>query len=202
MKFHNVVQNSDEWFALRLGKITGSQVSCLFVDGGNPWGTGAITYAYEKAAEIITGKRREAWSNRATDWGHEHEPMARILYEQETGNIIDKVGFIEVDEQTGVSPDGLVDKDGYVEIKCPEKPTNFIEIVLEEKIPNDYYRQCQFGMWATKRKWCDLVYYHPYFPEGKKLKIMRIESDPQTQADIMVLVPKFKDFVNQIVASL
>ena len=63
--FHNVKQNSDEWFDLRVGKITSSNFDKIManaVKGGvyNPvaaFGNPAIEYARKIAHERVTGVR-------------------------------------------------------------------------------------------------------------------------------------------------
>ena len=203
MIIHTMRQNTPEWNEIRLGKVTASPCACLFVKGTkveHNWGTGAITYAYEKAAQIMTGQDRKSWSNQYTEWGHEHEPKARISYEQESGNIVDEIGFFEVDNRVGFSPDGLVGEDGQIEIKCPEKPTEFVRMMLDGEILKTYQKQTQFGLWCTKRKWCDVIYFHPHF--NNSLKINRVEPDPAIFKEIEIIIPAFNTYVDMIIKQL
>lgn len=54
-----------------------------------------------------------------------YEPYARQAYEQEKGISVQQVGFVELDDSTGCSPDGLVSFNGILEIKCPDSH-NFV----------------------------------------------------------------------------
>ena len=48
MKWHNTIQNSDEWFNLRLGKVTSSNFAKVFANYGKAFGQPAIKYARKK----------------------------------------------------------------------------------------------------------------------------------------------------------
>ncbi len=59
-----------------------------------------------------------------------------------------------------VSPDGLVNDDGMVEIKCVI-PSVHVETIISEKVPSAYWKQIQWGLHICQRKWCDFVSYSP-----------------------------------------
>jgi len=167
MKYHNVEQNSDEWFALRLGKFTASTFKDLFAKD--------TTIAYQKAInkvvfEVLTGTSPESFSNDYMQRGHDLEPLARQAYEGEKICTVDNGGFWEMDEWTGASPDGLVGDDGLLEIKCPAYNTQ-IEYLLRQKLPSEYFYQVHGQMLVTGRQWCDFVSFHPALP----MVILRIE---------------------------
>jgi hypothetical protein len=55
-------QRSEEWHAQRLGKFTASRFGDLMTNGRKKdevLGQTAISYIYEKAAELLTGQRTE-----------------------------------------------------------------------------------------------------------------------------------------------
>lgn len=169
MKIHKCNQGSDVWFATRLGKFTGSKASAI---GNN--GRGLDTLVFEKAKELATGKRKEVYQNDAMKRGTELEPKARIAYEFETGNVVKEVGFIERDEYSGCSPDGLIGDDGGVEIKCPVFRT-FYEYAQTGKVKTGYMWQIQMSLLVSERSWWDYAVFHPAFKEP--LIIKRIERD-------------------------
>lgn len=85
MQFVDVPQNTDEWQALRLGKVTASNFGCFMANEGKAFGDPAKRYALQIALEISTGRKAEAsFSNEHMERGHEQEPVARMLYEEET----------------------------------------------------------------------------------------------------------------------
>lgn len=198
MEIHNMPQNTPEWLEARLGKITGSEVSCLFVKGKaeHGWGAGAITYAHRLASERITGKLRASLQNQYTDWGDEYEPVAIEEYELRTFNLVDRVGFVELNPRVGCSPDGLVDDDGIIEVKCPEKPEEYMRMKMGGDIPKDYMHQVQFNLWVTDREWCDLIYYHPYFPGKSGIHIQRIERGKDIP--FLATVASFNKFIEEL----
>jgi hypothetical protein len=177
MKIHHCEQNSEEWHELRLGRLTASKASSLLVKGkDNGIGAGMKSYIYKKAAERITGQAIEMSTNAAMQRGHDLEPIAREVYQEETYNTVDQVGFISLNQYIGFSPDGLVDQDGGVEIKCPMQDEYMKMLDNPTDIPKDHFAQMQFGMWVSGRSWWDYVRYHPLFGE-KKLMIHRVLRD-------------------------
>jgi hypothetical protein len=118
---------------------------------------------YRVAMERVTGKSTESYSNAAMMRGIQLEPMARQIYEIEKLTLVEECGFVEVDEWMGCSPDGLVGKDGMIQIKCPAFNTH-IGYIVSEEVPKDYYIQMQAEMWMSGRKWNDFMSFHPDLP--------------------------------------
>ena len=165
MKLHDdIEQKSPEWHNLRLGKITASGFGKLL-------GTDAVRdkYLYDRAAEIVTGERCDAdevISSVHIDRGNEWESVARDKYITTTFSEVKEVGFIQLDDYAGCSPDGLVGEDGLIEIKVPDS-NNYFKYLIEiqnmgiSAIPTDHFWQMQFCMYVCDRKWCDYVLYNP-----------------------------------------
>lgn len=174
MKIITAEQRSPEWFAARLGKATGSRFADVLAGGK---GLTRKAYAVQLALEIVTGKQVEAFTSKAIEDGVEREPIARALYEAHSGNFVDEVGFCLHDTlPCGVSPDGLVDSDGGVEIKCPKANTHASYLSMPAE-PSAYTAQIQGCMWVTGRDWWDFVSYHPDFPENAQLIVRRVKRD-------------------------
>lgn len=172
MKIINCEQGSEEWQAVRLGRVTGSLFSQVLNKK-----TGRKTYMYKLAAERMTGILEEGYRNKFMDMGTENEPVARTFYELANATPVETVGFIELDEDIGVSPDGLVGDDGLIEIKCPLASTHIKNIMLG-RVPAEYIPQIQGGLWVTGRKWCDFVSFNPNI-KGPKYHCIRVERDEE-----------------------
>jgi len=180
--FHwDVVQGSEEWLDLRSGRITASVAKTFLVNGKgeNGFGAGAITEMYRLIEERLTGTARISFGgNSSTDWGHENEVKAVELYQQLTFRTVSFVGFVERDEFTGASPDGLIPelKKG-LEVKC--YPKEHLELVVNKKFLDKDRIQCQYNMWCTGYKEWDLIYYHPNLPSKAQYIIFNFKADKQ-----------------------
>ena len=157
----DVEQGSEEWHSIRLGKITASRMSDVLSNGrGGKSSKSAESYMFELVAEKLTGKAKSFFENDAMKWGTETEPQARSMYEVMSGNSVVEVAFIELDEFTGVSPDGLVGDEGMLEIKCPTTITQ-LKRAVSERYSSDYTAQIQMQLWVSGRKWCDFLSFDP-----------------------------------------
>jgi hypothetical protein len=102
-------QRSEEWHAQRLGKFTASRFGDLMTNGRKKdevLGQTAISYIYEKAAELLTGQRTEIFG-KALDWGNEYEPICKAYYSRDYWLTLEEMPFVEINEYSGASPDGL-----------------------------------------------------------------------------------------------
>lgn len=133
----------------------------------------------ELVCERLTGSVGASFSSPAMEWGTSQEPNARAAYEAAGGVLVEEVGFVPhpTIKDAGASPDGLVGKDGLLEIKCPNTATH-IETLLTNKVPDRYITQMQWQMACTGRDWCDFVSYDPRLPERMRLFISRVPRSP------------------------
>ena len=174
--FHDIQQNTPEWLDLRLGKITGSAVSSIMANMPKAFGQPAKDYAVKIALEQITGKQSsESYSNVHMERGHEQEPIARALYEEETFCEVSNGGFYD-NIITGCSPDGNIYTDGLLEIKSVISKVQFATIKRDNFDPK-YKWQLYFNMVEADRDWIEYVSFCADFPQGKKLFIKRVYRD-------------------------
>jgi len=166
-------QRTEEWFRARLGKVTASRIVDVMAKGQ---GVTRKKYMIELLVERLTGKHTESYINEAMQWGIDEEPMAVAEYEFFTEAMVDAVGFIDHPSigMSGASPDGLVGKDGLIEIKCPTTATH-IDTILGSKIPRKYLLQMTWQMACTGRAWCDFASYDSRMPSQHQLIINRVE---------------------------
>jgi putative phage-type endonuclease len=180
-----IIQGSDEWKALRLGKVTASRVSDVVARTKTGYGAGRANYMAQLIAERLTGTVAEAYTNAAMIHGTECEPEARAAFEFYQGVTVNEVAFVphpKID-QAGCSPDGLVGDDGLVEIKCPNTATH-LDTLLGQAVPSKYEVQMQFQMACTGRQYCDFVSYDPRMPENMRLFIKRLPRDDKRIAEL------------------
>lgn len=173
MIFHDVPQNSEVWQSLRCGKATASNFACIMANDGNAFGEPAKKYALQLALERITGRKAEySYSNEHMERGHEQEPIARMLYEEQNFCDVTNGGFFDLDTY-GDSPDGLVGDKGGIEIKCVVPPTHYA--TLQRGSFDPAYRWQLIGhLDCTGRDWFDFVSYCADFPEDQQLIVCRI----------------------------
>jgi len=190
MKIHQINQGTDEWFDLRKGKMTASHAQAI----GN-CGKGLDTYIYSLMADYYSTAPRDNYTNRDMERGNELEEQARAIYELETGLTVDQVGFIEHDELSGASPDGLIGEDGGVEIKC-KNDTNYFKDLVEGKMDSAHNWQIQMTLLVTGRKWWDYVVYNPNFKQSMIVK--RILPDALAYEKIKRGLGMGKEKINKI----
>lgn len=199
MKIHECEQRSEEWFELRKQyPLTASKAQAIATNG-----KGLETLVWEKLAEAYSSGIVEDWSNKHTERGVELEPQARSLYELETGNEVQVVGFVtndKVSKVAGASPDGLIGKDGLLEIKAFDDAKHFKMTILGIEIESQYMWQMQMQMLITGRKWCDFLAYNPNFE--KSLLIQRVKADKEMQAKIVDGLKKGEELINEIKAKI
>lgn len=186
-------QRTDDWFAARLGKVTASRIADVCAKGK---GATRDNYMAQLICEILSQKPTESFTTPAMQWGIDQEPHARAAYSAKTGNLVDEVGFIDHPEieGAGASPDGVVEEDGLIEIKC-QSLANSLDFILTEKIPSRYRMQMQWQMACTAREYCDFVSYDPRLPEHLQLKVVHVERD---QEEIDFLEGEVKAFLAEM----
>jgi len=196
-------QRSADWYAARLGKATASRfkdaIACL--KSGAP-AQAQRDYLTEIVVERLTQQPIQRFQNAAMTWGTEQEPAARAAYERVTGTSVEETGFICHDTlMAGCSPDGLIDWDGLIEIKCPFNSAVHIETLLNG-MPADHIPQVQGQLWITGREWCDFVSYDPRMPAELQLHVQRIQRDEAFIADLERRVSSFLSEVGTQVEAL
>lgn len=188
-------QRSEEWFAARLGKATGSRFADIIARTRSGYAASRKNYRAELVSEILTGRPVETFTSAAMQWGTDNEPVARLQYELATGNEVKETGFwLHETLSAGASPDGFVGSDGLIEIKCPNTATH-LETLIKKQVPKQYVAQIQGQMWITDRKWCDFVSYDPRLPDNAQLFIIRVARDEQF---IQELEQEIIDFTQEV----
>jgi putative phage-type endonuclease len=197
------LQRSQAWFEARLGKATASKTADILAKVKSGEAATRRNYRIQLVCERITGTLTEHFTTRDMEWGTEQEPFARAAYEAATGNFVDECG--SVDHSTipmfAASPDGLVGKDGLIEIKCPYNSAVHLETWLNG-MPEEHQAQVQGQMWLTGRDWCDFVSFDPRMPDDLQLYVQRVQRNPEFIAGLEREIITFLGEVDAIVQKL
>ena len=191
-------QRTNEWFSERWGKFTASEFHKLMKSGRGKdqlFGQVAMGYIFKKIDEQITSHDMDNGDfagSKATEWGEYWETVARQEFEKKTGFKVSEVGFLPIAENMGGSPDGVIEGEAIIEIKCPFLTANHTEnLFLENEndladAHEDYYIQMQVNMLAAK---VDKGYFISYDPrkiqESLKLKIIEVQKNETICEEIM-----------------
>ena len=187
-----IEQGSPEWFEQRRGKVTASRIADIMARTKSGYSTSRQNYLMQLLCERLTGKVEESFKSSAMQRGNDLEPEARNWYQLETGEIVEQISFIDhpnIDD-AGASPDGLVGNEGLIEIKCPNTATH-IETLRSKKPSDRYYKQMQWQMACTGRKWCDFVSFDNRLPDNLAYFCVRIDRNEDAIAEIEAEVNKF-----------
>ena len=197
-------QGSEEWLTARRGKITGSR----FKDArdklkGGQRSKACLGYAMDVARERIGGSAPPKFQNAAMRTGTEQEPFARAMYEARTGHMVDEAGFYLSDDAVfGLSPDGLVNDDGVIEIKTMVGSDTLFTAVADGDV-SAYMDQCLGYLWLLGRQWVDLVIWTP---DLNHMAIHRITRDEDAiealEADLMAFASLVTQYENTLRAAI
>ena len=201
-RWHDVEQNSEDWFDLRLGRATASNFSLIMANEGKAFGEPAKRYALELALQRLTGRRQQSYSNPHMERGHLLEPAARERYEQLTGDWVTNGGFFDCGTH-GDSPDGLIATDGALEIKSVIAPVHYETICREAPDPA-YKWQITGHLLCSGRQWVDFASYCPDFPDSSNLIVYRVERADQTDMldRLSARLVDFEELVQRTIANI
>jgi hypothetical protein len=183
--FPDVVQGTEEWFALRRGILTASNFKIIMRDGKD--GEESKTrekLLYTIAGEKLTGKTEETFRSEAMRRGTEMEPTALAYYARTTfGAEVKKVGFIRRTIVTplgrkivvGASPDAQVGPRKGLEIKTM-KPDLLIAQMKRMTYPGEHRAQVHGTMFCADWDEMDVLLFHDGMPYAPKYGIHRDEA--------------------------
>lgn len=196
MIIHSIKQGTDEWYSARLGVVTASNFKAIITKGS---GKTRANYMGKLAHEILTGQLApQNFGSAAMQRGNTLEPEARDIYQEKTGLDVQEVGIAYLNEKKRIaaSPDGLIDHEGGLEIKCP-LPHTHEKYLIEGKIPKIYVPQVQGSLWVTGRKWWDFVSYAPEFK--RNTVICRVYRDESYIRRLSTEILKFVDELDHLI---
>lgn len=151
---------------------------------------------WKLACDRVYEMPEEQVSARSLQWGNDLEPFARQRYEIQTGSVIVPSGFVlhPTIAWCGASPDGLIELDGGIEIKCPKTRRVHLETWFNG-MPEEHIPQVQGNLWITGRQWYDFISFDPRAPEDLQLYVQRIHRDDKY---ILALESHVIEFLEQV----
>lgn len=183
-KNHNVEQRSPEWFDLRSLRMTASNAQAI---GSNE--KGLETYISTLMSEYYSTAPKEHFGNEHTDRGNELESDAVSLYEMQTDNIVNEIGFVTDDaisKHAGASPDGEIEgQNKGIEVKCISDSKYFLLMLDDEvKVESKHLWQMQMQMLMCGYESIDYIVYNPnyspslliktIYPDKEKLESLKL----------------------------
>ena len=195
MRIIDCDQRSPEWHQARSGVPSASEFSCIVTSDGSP-SKQRQKYMYELVGQKLGALPEESYTNKAIENGILREADAREMYSRDVKPVV-QVGFCIHDEGYGCSPDGLVEEDGVIEIKCPILSTH-IEYLIKQKLPTDYVQQVQGQLLVTGRKYNDFI---SFFPNLKPL-VVRCYRDEVFISRLRAELLKFIQELNELTERL
>jgi len=203
--YPDMLQGSDEWFAVRCGVLTASQMK-LAVKKKTDKKTGEVTYpivddnktkihVQEIAAQKISEHVEPSYQGDAMLRGHEEEIYAKVLYNEHEAKGYD-VGFMTNDKwgfTLGCSPDGLIGADGMIECKSRIQKYQ-VKTIATNEMPDEYSIQVQTGLLVSERKWTDFISYS----NGLPMFTLRIYPDHEVHKAIIAAAKVFYKNVSEL----
>ncbi len=190
----DLIQDSPEWLAARLGIPTASEFDRILTPAKLQLASASKGYMAEKLAEWMAGEPLADFEDQPPIRGWRErgkllEAEAVRYYEMESDCECTAVGFVTIDDgNAGASPDRLVGELGLLEQKCPALTTHVGYMLDPGSLLADYRMQVQGELWVCRdRSWCDVQSYYPGFPSV----IHRATRDEAVSAALDAHIPAF-----------
>jgi len=189
-------QRSLEWFAARVGRLTGSKAADaidFLKTGSKGESAKRRDYRFTLLAERLSGQPDEdGFVSEAMQRGIDKEPEARDAYEILTGRAAMVSGFLShTSILAGCSLDAHVgDFDGLLEIKCPKTATH-LEYLRAGVVPAKYLPQITHNLWISGAAWCDFLSFDDRFPSELQTFLVRVKREDVDMAAYEAAALKF-----------
>lgn len=196
-----MMQRTDDWYAVRCGKITASRIKELTAKPKTGQKLNAVLL--QLLSERLTGQWTQTPISHEMQWGIDNEELAKMTYELTMFCTVADAGFIPHPSiaMSGASPDGLVGDDGLIEIKCP-KSTTHLNTLLMSEVPSEYLPQMMWQLACTGRQWCDFVSFDPRLLKELQIKIIRVMRDEEMIAKLESEVIKANEILDSKIKEL
>lgn len=192
----NIQIYTEDWDRARCGRGTSSNISNIMGDKFNT--TDCVSYVYQKAGELITGKsttvQDDVIEDENTAWGRENEDAAIRKFGQIKGieYLVTQKLIMNPDSCFSSTPDAIwvhgasvLKADEYhvstLEVKCPRKYPRFIPLwecktpAALKKFSKKYYWQVIDQMDNCDSGLGYFACFHPLFPPETNMSIIEFK---------------------------
>ena len=199
-------ESREQWLFARQGKITGTRLQSIVVKRG----TGEKKGFYELIAErlAVTEEEFEGFIPNETpmDRGTRLQKYALARLETALGQKIDDKLVLwsrEDNESISISPDGVINEEAAVEIKCLSSASH-IEAWITKAVPDEYeFQKLQYFIVNEKLQKLYFCFYDPRIPCKDFFYFEVNRADVQEQIDIYLTYQLDKlAKIDEIVAEL
>lgn len=172
--YDKIVQGTDEWKALRWGKIGGSSLEKLNAYPEKSVKENAIFFELLGEMSEEFDPSESDFTSYAMQRGKELEPLASQEFERVTGKVCREIGWAELEDGfTGISPDRLVGDKEALEIKCPSRNTYAKYLTNQNLAITDY--AWQLVMYFLVFDQLETLWFMLYRPENQIKQAIYIE---------------------------
>lgn len=207
-----IIPHSPDWYKLRQGTFTASEIYKLMTEPRSKKdliSQTAETYILEKVHERLTGMVKIGFNNYATEWGVEHEPLALKWYSKITGNEVKDPYLVyhKSIKNFSCTPDSFVNDNGLIEVKCPANGANHLKhfmIHSDEYFKEnfkEYYWQCVSQMAITEMDFCDFTSFDPRINNDKGMYIYKLNRNLEAENALLLKVKEANELLDKYLIS-
>lgn len=188
----HIDQGTDDWKLLRCGSIGGAGINIVASKG-----SGRESYLYKKAGELVSHVPEDDFDTWQFRRGREWEPVARERYEAIKITEVRQIAMAKLTDHKHFSPDGIVDEDGFIEIKV-RIPSVFLRILNGASIATNERRQIQWGFRVMGKKWCHHIDFCPEIDKANTINPMIIKTVYPDPDEIRKLNAECDKFIGEM----
>ena len=170
------VSLTEEWFQARRGRLTASRrAEIIEMRSESKW----RTMAFEIECEIDPGYKHYHVDAPAMRWGRLNERPALDALQDALKLELTEPGLLlhPKFDYVGATPDGFVNGDTCIQVKCPYNQQNHMKTVLDNQIGQAYYCQVQWESWVSGRDNIIFASFDPRQPAYARLHMIDIPVD-------------------------
>ena len=190
-------QRSEQWFAARVGRLTGSVAGDMLAKIKSGESAGRRNLRIRLVLERLTGRPQESdFVSPAMLAGIEREESAFAAYEALTGDVAIRTGFLaHTVHMAGCSLDGhMGDFAKLMSIKC-RQPSAHLEFLKSGTIPAGSMAQIRHELWITGALAHDYFSWNPDFPAALQSRVVTVT---RAQAEISAYEAEAVTFLAEV----
>ena len=184
---------SDRWIQARRGRLTASGASYPI----KVYGKAIATLEKKLKAQLEPDYRWKELDLPQLDWGRDYEGPALATIELKLGTEVIEPGTIFHPEfpYCSSTPDGLIEGDTTLQIKCPHKAQIHLDTLYGKALKPLYANQVQWEAWCCNAKKILFASFDPEQPATTRLYIREIPVDKQLWGLFEKNVQRFRNLM-------